>query len=131
MIKEKGGKEDKPKRGKGGEVACISVRRRLVDDIKATTETLSGSWSNEIKAGGLTESPHGLVHPVAALAARRALPAGLVLVEEAESGDGLDDVHLLVHDDDGRRAQARLRRHQRVEVHHDVVAHPVRILHVE
>ena len=52
MIKEKGGKEDKPKRGKGGEVACISVRRRLVDDIKATTETLSrGGSVDEIKAG--------------------------------------------------------------------------------
>ena len=91
-----------------------------------------GGSVDEIKAGGrLTESPHGLVHPVAALAARRALAAGLVLVEEAESGDGLDDVHLLVHDDDGRRAQARLRRHQRVEVHHDVVAHPVQMLHAE
>ena len=129
MIKEKGGKEDKPKRGKGGEVACIS-EEEACDDIKATTETLSAQGVGR-RDQRLTESPHGLVHPVAALAAGRALAAGLVLVEEAESGDGLDDVHLLVHDDDGRRAQARLRRHQRVEVHHDVVAHPVPMLHVE
>ena len=74
----------------------------------------------------LTESPHGLVHPIAALAARCALPAGLVLVEEAEPGDGLDDVDLLVHHDDGRRAEAGLRGHEGVEVHHDVVADPVK-----
>ena len=50
MIKEKGGKEDKPKRGKGGEVACISERGgEACDDIKATTETLSGGSVDEIK----------------------------------------------------------------------------------
>ena len=33
-------------------------------------------------------------------------------------------IDLLVHDDDGRRAEARLRRHQSVKVHHHVVANP-------
>ena len=105
------------------------MKERANEGIKATTETSRSRGTArrglDQSRDSLTESPHRLVHPVAALAARRALAAGLVLVEEAESGDGLDDVNLLVHDDDGRRAQASLRRHQRVEVHHDVVANPV------
>ena len=36
----------------------------------------------------------------------------------------LDDVGLLVHDDNGRRAEAGLGRHQGVKVHQYVVAHP-------
>ena len=96
----------------------------MKEEIKATKET-SGGRRQDQSLDSLTESVHGLRHPVASLSARRALSAGLVLVEEAEPGDGLDDVDLLVHDDDGGGAKAGLRGHQGVEVHHDVVANPV------
>ena len=72
----------------------------------------------------LTESPHHLVHPVAPLPAGRALSAALVLVEHGEASDGLDHVRLLVHHDDGGRAEAGLGGHQRVKVHQDIVANP-------
>ena len=105
------------------------MKERANEGIKATTETSRSRGTArrglDQSRDSLTESPHRLVHPVAALAARRALPAGFVLVEEAEPGDGLDDVDLLVHHDDGRSAEAGLRGNEGVEVHHDVVANPV------
>src|SRR5688572_14368945 len=51
---------------------------------------------------------HHAPHPAGALAARRALAAALVLVEVAEPRDRLNDIGRLVHDDDRRRAEARL-----------------------
>ena len=42
-----------------------------------------------LSESSLTESPHHCVHPVAALPARRALAAALVLVEQSQSGNGL------------------------------------------
>ena len=61
-------------------------------------------------------------HPAAALAAGRALAAALVLVEVGDAPDGGDDVGRLVHDDDGRRAHARLELGQRIEIERQVLA---------
>lgn len=63
------------------------------------------------------EALHDLFGPLAALAARSALSAGLVLVEAGEPADGADDVGALVHNDHGGRAEPRLAVLQRVEVH--------------
>lgn len=46
-----------------------------------------------------------------------------MLVELDQPGDGFDDVRLLVHHDDGRRAQRSLHRHQSVKVHQRLLAH--------
>lgn len=63
------------------------------------------------------EPLHDLLRPLAALAAGRALPAGLVLVEAGEAADRADDVGALIHDDDRRGAEAGLAVLQGVEVH--------------
>lgn len=54
------------------------------------------------------EPLHNLVRPLAPLAAGRALPAGLVVVEFRQAGDGADHVSGLVHDDYGGGAEAGL-----------------------
>ena len=49
----------------------------------------------------LLKSVHDLLGPLAALTARSALTARLVVVEFAQTGDRADDVGRLVHDNDG------------------------------
>ena len=63
---------------------------------------------------------HHSPHPAGALAARRALAAALMLVEIADPTDRADDVGRLVHDDDGRRAEAGAKRLQPIEIHRRV-----------
>lgn len=53
---------------------------------------------------------HHVVQPARALAARRALPAALVLVKVAESRDCIDDVGALVHHNHRRCSEATLQR---------------------
>src|SRR5476651_2080681 len=65
---------------------------------------------------------HHAPDPTESLAAGRALATALVLVEVGQTGDRLDDVGRLVHDDDRCRAEAALLVLQRVEVHQDRVA---------
>src|SRR5690625_1336678 len=57
------------------------------------------------------------VHPAGALAARRALAAGLGIVELRDALASLDHASGLVHDDDRARAQARTGLLQAVVVH--------------
>ena len=56
----------------------------------------------------LLESLHDLLGPLAALAARRALPATLMLIERRKSRNRAHNVGRSVHDDDGRGAETRL-----------------------
>ena len=63
---------------------------------------------------------HDAPQPAGAFAAWRALAAALVPVEIRDAGDGADDVGRLVHHDDRRRAEARLKVLQRVEIHRRV-----------
>ena len=65
----------------------------------------------------LAQPLHHAPHPAGALAARRALAAALVLVEEGDAGDGGDEVGGLVHHDHRRGAEAALQVTQRVEIH--------------
>ena len=62
----------------------------------------------EIAAGALAfvEAGEDLLHPVAALATRRALAAGLVREEVRDVLAGLDHVALIVHDDGACGAEA-------------------------
>mmetsp|Transcript_35252 Transcript_35252/g.64064 ORF Transcript_35252/g.64064 Transcript_35252/m.64064 type:complete len:454 (-) Transcript_35252:330-1691(-) len=57
------------------------------------------------------------LQPAGALAAGRALAAALVLVEVREPADGSDHVHGVVHDGDGRCAQAGAPRLKIVKIH--------------
>ena len=66
---------------------------------------------------------HDGVEPPGTLAARGALPAGLVLVKVRQARDGVHDVRALVHDDHRRGAQTGLRRLERVEIHEHLLAH--------
>lgn len=70
----------------------------------------------------LLESVHDLLGPLAALAARCALTAGLVVVELAQTSDGAYDVSRLVHDDDSGGTETGLRVLERVKVHELLVA---------
>jgi hypothetical protein len=70
----------------------------------------------------LGESVHNLVCPLAALSARCALTAGLVVVELCETCDGADNISRLVHDDDSGGTETGLRVLESVEVHELVVA---------
>jgi hypothetical protein len=72
-----------------------------------------------LRSSTLDESGHHVAHPGRTLSARRALAARLVLVELCESGDGVDHVGRLVHDDDGSRAETGSKVLERVVVHAD------------
>ncbi len=68
------------------------------------------------------ESAHHLVEPSGALTARRALSAGLVLVEVRETSNSLDNVSALVHDNDGSSTETRLDLTEGIKVHEHSVA---------
>lgn len=70
-------------------------------------------------SAALDKARHHVCHPGRALAAGCALAARLVLVELREARDAGNDIGLLVHDDDGARAEAG------AEVLERVVVHPV------
>src|SRR5262245_38525485 len=61
-------------------------------------------------------------HPTGALAARRALAAGFILVEIGDASDGADDVGRFVHDDHAGGAEPGLQRLETVEVHPQIAA---------
>mmetsp|Transcript_8692 Transcript_8692/g.31830 ORF Transcript_8692/g.31830 Transcript_8692/m.31830 type:complete len:389 (-) Transcript_8692:993-2159(-) len=65
---------------------------------------------------------HDVVEPPGALAARRALPARLVLVKVRQPRDRVDDVRGLVHHDHRGGPQPALRGFQRVEIHEHLLA---------
>lgn len=61
-------------------------------------------------------------HPSSTLTARSALTAALVLVELSEAENGIDNISLLVHDDDGCGTETTLDILESVEVHQDLTA---------
>ena len=63
-----------------------------------------------------------LAHPERTFAARRALAAAFVLVELRQAPDRLDDIGRLIHHDHRRRAKARLRAAQPIEIHDRIFA---------
>jgi hypothetical protein len=75
-----------------------------------------------LASSSLLEAVHDLLGPLGALATRGALPARLVVVELAETGDGTDNVGGLVHDDDSSGTETGLRILECVKVHELVVA---------
>src|SRR5581483_6346530 len=90
---------------------ALDARRHVVEQVDLVLLGLSP-----------LHPPQHAPHPAAAFAARRALAAALVLVEVGDAADGSDDVGRLVHDDDGRRAHARLELGKGVEVESEVLA---------
>jgi hypothetical protein len=73
-----------------------------------------------------TKSVDNLVHPVDSLSARRALPTRLVFVKLNQSGDGLDNVGLLVHHNNGCSSKTSLSSYQTIKVHQYLLAHTKR-----
>lgn len=61
-------------------------------------------------------------HPTGAFSAGSALAATLVLVELSESENGINDVSLVVHDDDGRCAKTALSVLKVIEIHQRLIA---------
>lgn len=61
-------------------------------------------------------------HPACTLTARSALSTAFVLVELGKAEDGVDDVGLLVHDDDGSGTETTLHVLECVEVHDNFAA---------
>jgi len=69
----------------------------------------------------VTESSHDFVHPSNAFSTRCALPTGFMLVKCNETSDGLNNIRLLVHHNQCRRAKCSLSGYETIKVHHDVV----------
>lgn len=103
---------DKSLDGPGGTVTQ-SANRVSLDLLRDLPEHVDFFWPS-IAAD---ESGHDLVHPADTLAARRALSTALVFVEGDQSGDGLDDVRRLVHDDDRGCSERGLASDETVKVH--------------
>ena len=68
----------------------------------------------------LHHAVHHVHHPGGTLTTRRALTAGLVLVERREASDGRDDIGALVHDDNSTGTKTGLRILQGVVVHAEI-----------
>ena len=127
------------------EVEALRVRDALLDHgLEAADETLHGPGRRVAQSAdrvALDLARHFVQHadfphvrvahlhafeerlePPRALAARRALAAGLVAVEVREASNRGDHVHGLVHDRHGRRAQPAPARLQVVKVHQRLLA---------
>ena len=91
---------------KGADGVSINLERELFEHIDLSKVSVS-----ELHA--LEE----IDHPASSLTAWSALSATLVLVELGEAENGVDDIGLFVHDDDGGGAETRLASLEVVEVH--------------
>jgi len=96
---------------KGADSVAFNLVRELLEHINLGEVCVSDS--NSVK---------DINHPSSSLPTRSALSTTLVLIELGESEDGIDNVSLLVHNDDGGGTETTLSVFKVVEIHQGFVA---------